>query len=41
MAEKAKREGGLTPEGKWERDMLRKEYVAAYRESLVSQMENT
>ena len=41
LAKKAKSEVGLTPEEMVERDLLRQEYVAAYRESLVSQLENT
>ena len=41
LAKKAKSEAGLTPEEMVERDLLRQEYVAAYRESLVSQLENT
>ena len=40
LAKKAKSEAGLTPEEMVERDLLRQEYVAAYRESLVSQLEN-
>ena len=32
---------GLTPEERAERDRLRQEYIAAYRASLVSQLENT
>ena len=38
LAHKAKAEG-LTPEEIEERDALRKEYVAAFRASLVSQLE--
>ncbi len=41
LAKKAKSEVGLTPEEMVERDLLRQEYVAAYRESLVAQLENT
>lgn len=41
LAKKAKSEAGLTPEEMVERDLLRQEYVAAYRESLVAQLENT
>ena len=41
LAKKAKSEAGLTPEEIVERDLLRQEYVAAYRESLVAQLENT
>ena len=36
LARKAKSEEGLTPEEMVERDLLRQEYVAAYRESLVA-----
>ncbi len=39
LAHKAKAEG-LTPEEIQERDILRKEYVAAFRQSLVSQLES-
>ena len=41
LAKKARSEAGLTPEEMVERDLLRQEYVAAYRESLVAQLENT
>ena len=41
LAKKAKTEEGLTPEEMVERDLLRQEYIAAYRESLVAQLENT
>lgn len=41
LARKAKSEEGLTPQEMVERDLLRQEYVAAYRESLVAQLENT
>ena len=41
LAKKAKSEEGLTPEEMVERDLLRQEYVAAYRESLVAQLEST
>ena len=41
LAKKAKSEEGLTPAEMVERDLLRQEYVAAYRESLVAQLENT
>ena len=41
LAKKAKSPGGLTPEEMVERDLLRQEYIAAYRASLVSQLENT
>lgn len=38
LAHKAKAEG-LTPEEIEERDVLRKEYIAAVRQSLVSQLD--
>ena len=41
LAKKAKSPEGLTPEEEAERAALRREYVAAYRESLVAQLENT
>ena len=41
LAKKAKSEAGLTPEEMVERDLLRQEYVAAYRNNLVAQLENT
>ena len=41
LAKKAKSPGGLTPEEMVERDLLRQEYVAAYRENLIAQLENT
>lgn len=41
LAKKAKTPEGLTPEETAERDALRLEYVAAYRENLVAQLENT
>lgn len=40
LAHKAKIQG-LTPEETAERDTLRKEYIAAVRKNLVSQLENT
>ena len=40
LARKAKAEG-LTPEETAERDMLRKEYIADVKRSLVGQLENT
>ena len=40
LAKKAKSPEGLTPEEEAERAALRREYVAAYRESLVAQLEN-
>lgn len=41
LAKKAKSPQGLTPEEMVERDLLRQEYVAAYRDNLVAQLENT
>ena len=41
LAKKAKSPEGLTPEETAERDRLRREYIAASRASLVSQLENT
>ena len=41
LAKKAKSPEGLTPEEMVERDLLRQEYVAAYRENLIAQLENT
>lgn len=38
LARKAKAEG-LTPEELQERDVLRKEYIAAFRKNLTSQLE--
>ena len=38
LAHKAKTEG-LTPEELAERDVLRKEYIAAFRENLVGQLD--
>ena len=40
LAKKAKTEG-LTPEEIAERDVLRKEYLAAFRKNLNAQLENT
>ena len=40
LAKKAKREEGLTPEEMVERDLLRQEYIAAYRNNLGAQREN-
>lgn len=40
LAKKAKTVG-LTPEETEERDRLRKEYVASFRQALVSQLDNT
>ena len=41
LAKKAKSEEGLTPEEMVERDLLRQEYVAAYRDNLLAKLENT
>ena len=41
LAKKAKSEEGLTPAEMVERDLLRQEYVAAYRNNLVAQLEHT
>ena len=41
LAKKAKSPAGLTPEEMVERDLLRREYIAAYRNNLVAQLENT
>ena len=41
LARKAKTPEGLTPEETAERAALRAEYVAALRENLVAQLENT
>lgn len=41
LARKAKTPEGLTADEVKERDILRKEYVAAFKQSLVSQLENT
>ena len=40
LARKAKSEG-LTPEEQAERETLRKAYIAAFRQSLTSQLDNT
>ena len=40
LARKAKSEEGLTPAEMVERDLLRQEYIAAYRDNLIAQ-ENT
>ena len=40
LARKAKAEG-LTPEEIAERDVLRREYIDAYKRSLVAQLDNT
>ena len=41
LAKKAKSEEGLTPAEMVERDLLRQEYVAVYRNNLVAQLEHT
>ena len=41
LAKKAKSPEGLTPEELAERDVLRKEYIAAWKQSLTSQLDNT
>ena len=41
LAKKAKSPEGLTPQEMVERDLLRQEYIAAYRNNLVAQLENT
>ena len=41
LAKKAKSPEGLTPEELTERDALRKEYIAAWKQSLTSQLDNT
>ena len=41
LAKKARTPEGLTPAEADERSALRSEYVAAFRESLVAQLENT
>lgn len=41
LARKAKTPDGLTAEELQERDALRKEYVAAVRENLTAQLDNT
>ena len=41
LAKKAKSPEGLTPEELSERDALRKEYIAAWKQSLTSQLDNT
>jgi len=40
LARKAKAEG-LTPEEVQERDALRREYINEFRQSLISQLDNT
>ena len=41
LARKAKTPEGLTAEETAERALLRQEYVAAYRENLIAQLEHT
>ena len=41
LAKKAKSPEGLTPEEISERDALRKEYIASWKQSLTSQLDNT
>lgn len=41
LARKAKSPEGLTPEELAERDVLRREYVAAFKHSLIAQLDNT
>ena len=41
LSRKAKTPEGLTPEETAERDTLRRAYVAAVKENLVAQLENT
>ena len=41
LAKKAKSTEGLTPDEISERDALRKEYIAAWKQSLTSQLDNT
>ena len=41
LAKKAKSPEGLTPEELSERDALRKEYIASWKQSLTSQLDNT
>ena len=41
LAKKAKSPEGLTPAEMVERDLLRQEYIAAYRDNLIAQLENT
>ena len=40
LARKAKSEEGLTPAEMVERDLLRQEYIAAYRDNLIAQLEH-
>ena len=41
LAKKAKSPEGLTPAEMVERDLLRQEYIAAYRDNLIAQLEHT
>lgn len=41
LAKKSRTDEGLTQEEKQEQAKLRQEYVQAYKQSLVSQLENT
>ena len=41
LARKAKTPEGLTPEESAERDVLRREYIASFKRSLVGQLDNT
>lgn len=41
LARKSRTEEGLTEEEKAEQKVLREEYVASFKRSLVSQLENT
>ena len=41
LAKKAKSPEGLTPEEEAERAVLRREYIDAYRRSLIAQLDNT
>lgn len=41
LAKKAKSPEGLTHDEKVEQNLLRQEYIAAYRNNLIAQLENT
>ena len=41
LAKKAKSPEGLTPEAEAERAVLRREYIDAYKRSLIAQLDNT
>ena len=41
LAKKAKSPEGLTPEEEAERAVLRREYIDAYKRSLIAQLDNT